>query len=181
MLGAAPGMSLGLVRPGPGPIYVAAALPGAPPIAPERILRGGQPILGEATLFRGAGAPIALLGLVWSGGLPLSGPVAQIYRAGGAPVFPTTPAATLTPSGPIGAFFLGTTGAPIGVPVFRGGGLPIGPGPAVARAIAAEQFRTAYVTAPAIGLPGLFGITAVAPAPGLGLGAAGASIAPGGL
>ena len=151
------GAPLGMVRPGPAPIYLppdALLLPGmVPPIGPPRIFGGGMPIGGEASLFFPAGAPIARLGLVWYNALPLSGPVPQIFRGGG-PVPPTLPAITLTPGGPVGAVFVGSGGGPIGVLVIGGGGLPIGPAPPVGRAIAAEQARTALVSGPAIGFPG---------------------------
>lgn len=141
-------------------------------IGPERIYRGGLPIAGLESLFFPGGAPIALLGLVWSDSLPLSGAVPQVYRAGGAPYPPTLPIITLTPSGPIGGFFVGSSGAPVGVDIFGGGGLPIGPAPPIARFIAAEQARTALVTIPAV----LFGGAGVAPIGAVSLGVAGGPI-----
>jgi len=100
-------------------------LPGAS-VEDPAFYQGGAPIGGPATLFRGEGAPIAILGGVFSGGLPLGGPITQIFRSG-APVPNTLFVSALRPSGPIGTFFLGGGGAAIGqVGV---GPRPIGPLP----------------------------------------------------
>lgn len=101
-------------------------LPGASIEAPGAY-QGGSPVGGPGSLFNIGGAPIAVLGGVFSGGLPLGGPVTQIFRSGG-PVPNTLFISTLESSGPIGTFFLGTGGEPIG----EAGelGVPIGVGPA---------------------------------------------------
>lgn len=120
-----PGGAIGEVAVGPGSLP---AVPGllqvlASPLAGPAEIPVGRPI---SPIFNIGGAPIAVLGGVFFGGLPLAGPVSQIFRGGSAPIPPTLFTATLSPSGPIGAFFIGSGGAPIGVPVMGGGGLPIG-------------------------------------------------------
>lgn len=104
----------------------------------------GAPI---SELFNVFGAPIAVLGGVFSGGLPLGGPVTQVFRGGSAPQPPTLFASTLTSSGPIGVLLVGTQGAPIGVAVIGGGALPIGLPPEAAVVVQAIQPRTAEVGA----------------------------------
>lgn len=101
-------------------------------------------------IFNIGGAPIAVLGGVFSGGLPIGGPVTQIFRGGSAPEPPTLFIATITPSGPIGTFFIGSGGAPIGGDTFGGGGLPIGVPPELQAEIGEIEPRTALVGAPAI-------------------------------
>ncbi|MFZ5824579.1 MAG: hypothetical protein ACOY94_09650 [Bacillota bacterium] len=139
--------------PGSGGAFL--AVPGIPPapsapLAPPEIFAAGEPIGGPASIFNIGGAPIAILGGVFRGGLPLGGPVAQIFRGGSAPMPPTLFIATISPSGPIGAFFIGSSGAPIGVETFGGGALPISPPEPVAVRIEAIAPRTALVTPPAI-------------------------------
>ncbi len=90
---------------------------------------GGKPVGGPSSLFNIGGAPIAILGGVFSGGLPLGGPVTQVFRSGG-PVPNTLFISTLEPSGPIGGFFIGSAGSPIGVIIEPGA--PIGMFPATA-------------------------------------------------
>ncbi|HLN61016.1 MAG TPA: hypothetical protein VK464_05635, partial [Symbiobacteriaceae bacterium] len=99
------------------------------------------------------GAPIAVLGGVFSGGLPIGGPVTQIFRGSG-PQPNTLFLATISPSGPIAAFFIGSQGSPIGVDTFGGGGLPIGPTQFVTAEIEAIGSRTAGVTAPSLAFGG---------------------------
>lgn len=98
-------------------------------------------------LFNIGGAPIAILGGVFSDGLPIGGPVTQIFRGGSAPTPPTLFVSTLTPSGPIGAFLLGASGAPIGVETLGGGGLPVGVPPEVGEEESILQPRTILVGA----------------------------------
>ncbi|HEY3364906.1 MAG TPA: hypothetical protein VGK74_07645 [Symbiobacteriaceae bacterium] len=131
-------------------------LTGGGPIAPPGAAQAatGTPVGGAASTFNIGGAPIAILGGVLSGGLPLGGPVTQVFRGGSAPMPPTLPLATLTAAGPIGSFLLGASGGPIGVEVFAGGGLPIGPAPQVEEAIVSLGARTAAVTVIAVGFPG---------------------------
>lgn len=104
----------------------------------------GAPI---SPIFNIFGAPIAVLGGVFSGGLPLGGPVAQVFRGGSAPQPPTLYYSTLTTSGPIGVLLLGAQGAPIGVQVIGGGALPIGLPPEAAVVVQSIQPRTAEVGA----------------------------------
>lgn len=137
--------------PGSGGAFI--ALPGvapAPsaPLGPPEIFAEGNPIGGPATTFNIGGAPIAILGGVFRGGLPIGGPVTQVFRGGSAPLPNTLFIATISPSGPIGAFFIGSSGAPIGIPTFGGGGLPIAPPEPAAVRIAEIQPRTALVTGP---------------------------------
>jgi hypothetical protein len=101
-------------------------------------------------LFNIEGAPIAIFGGVFSGGLPIGGPVTQIFRGGSAPVSNTLFINTLSPAGPIQQFFIGSGGAPIGIDTFGGGALPIGPAEEIALAIQSIGPRTALVWAPAI-------------------------------
>ncbi len=129
---------------GAGGVGAGAAPLGAQP-APLPVSRPISP------LFNIGGAPITVLGGVFSGGLPLGGPVTQIFRGGSAPMPPTLFVATITPAGPIGTFLLGSGGAPLGVATFGGGALPIGVSAPEARAVEAIQPRTALVGAnPAI-------------------------------
>jgi hypothetical protein len=107
----------------------------------------GAPVGGLESTFNIGGAPIAILGGVFGDGLPLGGPVGQIFR-GTAPLPNTLFINTVSSSGPIGLFFLGTSGAPIGVATFGGGGLPIEPSPPFAREIAAIGPLTAGVVGP---------------------------------
>lgn len=97
-------------------------IPGAS-IEDPAAYQGGSPVGGPASLFNIGGAPIAILGGVFSGGLPIGGPVTQIFRSG-APVPNTLFIATLQPSGPIGAFFIGSGGRAVGVVAL--GPAPIG-------------------------------------------------------
>jgi hypothetical protein len=132
-------------------------VPPAPTIsgAAATFLPAGAPVGGLESTFNIGGAPIAILGGVFGDGLPLGGPVGQIFR-GTAPLPNTLFLDTITPGGPIGLFFIGTSGAPIGVPTFGGGGLPIEPSPPFAREIAAIGPLTAGVVgppAPTGGLP----------------------------
>lgn len=151
---------------GGAPITVEVAPPGAVPLAPEQfgerglsiaaplLFTAGTPVGGPASIFNIGGAPITVLAGVFSGGLPLGGPVTQIFRGGSGPEPPTLFAQTLTPSGPIGGFFIGSGGAPIGAETFGGGALPIGLPAPVAQEAAAIQPRTALVGAnPVIGTP----------------------------
>lgn len=148
-----PGGAIGEVAVGPGSLP---AVPGllqtiSAPLAGPSEIPVGRPI---SPIFNIGGAPIAVLGGVFQGGLPIGGPVPQIFRGGSAPIPPTLFVATISPSGPIGAFLLGGGGAPIGVLTFGGGGLPIGAEQAIARAVAAIQPRTALVGAPAVAFGG---------------------------
>ncbi len=133
--------------PGSGGAFISA--PGAfvtPGIAVEAGITPGT-VPPISPLFNIGGAPIAILGGVFSGGLPLAGPLTQIFRGGGGPLPPTLFIATISPSGPIGAFFIGTEGGPIGAETFGGGGLPIG-APAEAEQVEAIlQPRTVLVGA----------------------------------
>lgn len=142
------------------PIGISISVAGLPFFGPARPLpRGGgsieapgaytagTPVGGPSSLFNIAGSPIAILGGVFSGGLPLGGPVTQIFRGGSSTVPPTLPLSTLSPSGPIGAFLIGTSGAPIGVAAFGGGGLPIGPPSELVSVIEQVQPRTALISA----------------------------------
>ena len=95
-------------------------------IEDPRAYQGGAPVGGPSSLFNIGGAPIAVFGGVFSGGLPIGGPVTQIFRSG-APVPNTLYIQTLESSGPIGTFFLGGAGAPIGE--MGEVGAPIGRGP----------------------------------------------------
>lgn len=70
---------------------------------------GGQPV-GPGSTFNISGAPIAILGGVFTNGLPLGGPVTQVFRSGGPQPF-TLFLSTLLSSGPIGPFLLGAAGA----------------------------------------------------------------------
>ena len=135
------GEPIGVDAPPGSPIRPAEALP-----VPE-----GRAI---SPLFNIGGAPIAVLGGVFSGGLPIGGPVTQIFRGGSAPTPPTLFIATITPSGPIGGFLIGESGAPIGVQTFGGGGLPVGLPPVAGREASVLQPRTTLVGAgtPLIGL-----------------------------
>jgi hypothetical protein len=131
--------------------------------------RGGEPVGGPASIFNIGGAPIAVLGGVFSGGLPLGGPVTQLFRSSG-PQPNTLFLSTLSPSGPIGNFLIGSGGAPIGVDTFGGGGLPIGPTPAIAQAIVAIGAPTALVGPPAVSFASA---QALGPAPPIGGGGSG--------
>ncbi|HYG60632.1 MAG TPA: hypothetical protein VD902_21370 [Symbiobacteriaceae bacterium] len=126
---------------------------------PEPFEQRGRPVYPLISapisdIFNIHGAPLAVLGGVFSGGLPIGGPVTQIFRGGSAPLPNTLFISTITPSGPIGAFFIGTGGAPIGVDVFRGGGLPIGIPAPLEQRIEAIQPRTALVGPPALAFGG---------------------------
>lgn len=149
-----------------GPIGPAAIGSAGQPIAPREfgtggvsiqappLFTGGTPVSGPESLFNIGGAPIAVLGGVFGDGLPIGGPVTQVFRGGSAPVPNTLFLSTLTPSGPIGNFLIGAQGGPIGALTFGGGGLPIGAPPAVFAAAAAIQPRTAAVgAAPQVGVP----------------------------
>jgi len=70
-------------------------------------------------------APPPSLGGVFSGGLPLGGPVTQIVRGESAPTPSTLFVRTLSSSGPIGGLLIGLLGEPIGAETFGRGGLPI--------------------------------------------------------
>lgn len=111
---------------GRGPIGEGGMGTGGQSILDPSAFTGGQPI-GPASIFNIMGAPIAVLGGVFEAGFPIGGPVAQIFRGGSAPVTPELFLATLSPSGPIGAFFIGSEGAPIGEETFGGGAQPIQP------------------------------------------------------
>ncbi|MFZ5814631.1 MAG: hypothetical protein ACOY93_04955 [Bacillota bacterium] len=139
--------------PGSGGAFI--AVPGIPPapsapLAPPEIFAAGEPIGGPATIFNIGGAPITVLGGVFRGGLPIGGPVTQIFRGGSAPLPNILFVATISPSGPIGEFFLGTGGAPIGSTIFGGGALPIGVVEEVAQRVEAIEPRTALGGNPAI-------------------------------
>lgn len=121
----------------------------------EFVSVGGMPI-APTTLVSVGGTPVAVLGGVFSGGFPLGGPVTQTFRGGGGPQPPTLFAATLTPAGPIGEFFIGGGGVPLVVPV---GGPFIGPIGAVPPPIS-----TIGGFGPAMGIGG------APPASGLGAG-----------
>lgn len=84
--------------------------------------QGGSPVGGPASIFNIGGAPIAILGGVFSGGLPIGGPVTQIFRSG-SEIPNTLFIITLESSGPIGAFFIGNSGEPIGL---ASGPAPVG-------------------------------------------------------
>jgi hypothetical protein len=125
---------------------------------------GGAPVGGPASIFNIGGAPIAVLGGVFSGGFPLGGPVTQTFRSNG-PQPNTLFLNTLSPGGPIAAFFIGTGGSPIGVDIFQGGGLPIGPVNAVAIAIQAIGAEAALLESPELS----FAVaTVLTPAPPIG-------------
>jgi hypothetical protein len=143
----APGGTIGEAARGPGGTFV--AMPGltqlpTPPLAGPSEIPSGQAI---SEVFNIGGAPIAILGGVFAGGLPIGGPVTQIWRGGSAPIPNTLFISTLSSSGPIGNFFIGSQGSPIGVDTFGGGGLPIGPTQVISAAVTAIQPRTALVTA----------------------------------
>ena len=129
----------------------------------------GEPVGGPASIFNIMGAPITVLGGVFSGGLPIGGPVTQIFRGGSGPVTPELFISTLTPAGPIGAFFIGAEGAPIGEATFGGGALPIVAPQAIEVRVEVLQPRTALVATEA---PLIFG----AENGGRGLGQGGAPI-----
>lgn len=125
-------------------------VPPAPTITgPTAAIVATPPVGGPESTFNIGGAPIALLGGVFGDGLPIGGPVGQIFR-GTAPLPNTLFVSTVSPGGPIGLFLLGISGAPIGVPTFGGGGLAIQPPPEVAREIAEIGPLTAAVTGPAV-------------------------------
>lgn len=75
----------------------------------------GTPI-GPDSKFNIEGAPIAVLGGVFTNGLPLGGPFSQVFRSTGPLPF-TVFESTTTSSGPIGGFLVGS----------EGGGLQFGP------------------------------------------------------
>lgn len=128
-----PGGAIGPFGPTGAMIAVPALLPAVvTPLAGPGEIPLGRPI---SPIFNIGGAPIAVFGGVFSGGMPLGGPVAQVFRGGSAPMPPELFVATVSPSGPIGTFFLGSRGSPIGVPAFGGGGLPIAAAQALAPAI----------------------------------------------
>jgi hypothetical protein len=159
---------------GGAPIGLPQAGGGGAPIGPQQVGGGGGPIGGGgptaapgaqrpaalaitaagaaqipvgtaiSPFFNIGGAPIAILGGVFSGGLPIGGPVTQIFRGVG-PLPNTLFIATISPGGPIGSFLIGSQGGPIGVDVFGGGGLPIELGPAAAITVESIQPRTAEV------------------------------------
>lgn len=68
----------------------------------------GAPI-GPDSTFNVFGAPIAILGGVFTNGLPLSGPFSQVFRSTG-PIPFTVFESTPTSSGPIGGFLIGAAG-----------------------------------------------------------------------
>ncbi|HLO04234.1 MAG TPA: hypothetical protein VK191_14070 [Symbiobacteriaceae bacterium] len=68
----------------------------------------GNPI-GPDSKFNREGAPIAVLGGVFSNGLPLGGPFSQFFRSTGPLPF-TVFESTTTSSGPIGGFLVGSEG-----------------------------------------------------------------------
>lgn len=167
---------------GSGPIIPARIAPSAAPslVASLPQISGLTGIflpLGQAIslTFNIGGAPIAVLGGVFSGGLPIGGPFTQVFRGGSAPTPPTLFITTLTSSGPIGAPFIGSSGAPIGVQTVGGGALPIGVPPGIAAELAAIQPRTALVGA-APAFPGIVtppavsfaSVTAAGAAPAIG-------------
>jgi hypothetical protein len=70
---------------------------------------GGRPVGGPASTFNIGGAPIAVLGGVFSAGLPIGSIIATINRS--TLVAPNTVFfSSLTPGGPIGELFLGASG-----------------------------------------------------------------------
>lgn len=71
----------------------------------------GTPI-GPDSKFNIMGAPIAVLGGVFTNGLPLGGPFSQVFRSTGPLPF-TVFESTTESSGPIGGFLLGSEGAAI--------------------------------------------------------------------
>jgi hypothetical protein len=115
---------------------------------PTATIIATPPVGGPDSTFNIMGAPIAILGGVFSDGLPLGGPVGQIFRGVG-PVPNTLFINTLSPAGPIGMFFIGLQGAPIGVATFGGGGLAIQPPQAAIPVIEAIQPEAALVGLPA--------------------------------
>lgn len=135
----------------------------------------GNPVGGPASIFNIGGAPIAVLGGVFSAGLPIGGPVTQIFRGGSGPQPNTLFINTITPGGPIASFFIGSGGSPIGVDVFQGGGLPIGPSEIVVVAVQALQARTALFASAA---EAFGGGEAAGPVPPIGPGAIGTRGAP---
>lgn len=71
----------------------------------------GTPI-GPDSKFNIMGAPIAVLGGVFTNGLPLSGPFSQVFRSTGPLPF-TLFESTTESSGPIGGFLIGSQGGPL--------------------------------------------------------------------
>lgn len=139
-------------RPGSGGAFISA--PGVPPTPNPLEATSVQRLISTpiSETFNIGGAPIAILGGVFSGGLPLAGPVTQIFRGGSAPMPPTLFIATVSPGGPIATFLIGSGGAPIGVDVFQGGALPIGEPPKLQQQVEQIQPRTALVGPPAVAL-----------------------------
>ncbi len=140
--------------PGSGGAFIAAR---GVPLAPRGVPAGDvQRLVSDpiSPLFNIGGAPIAVLGGVFSDGLPIAGPVTQIFRGGSAPEPPTLFLATISPSGPIGDFFIGSGGSPIGTETFGGGALPIGAPAALRVAVAQIQPREALVGPAAIAFGG---------------------------
>jgi len=125
------------------------ALPTPGIAVPEGITPGSVPPISPT--FNIGGAPIALLGGVFSEGLPIAGPVTQLFRGGGGAQPNTLFIATISPSGPIGTFLIGGGGGPIGTASFGRGGLPIGATPAVEREVEILGPRTALVGATLVG------------------------------
>lgn len=138
----APGAeAIGMETPAPGtPIGVETPPPGAPigvetpatgnPIGEETFTLEGPigpvgELTGRAVGGAGEGLPIESLSGVFSNGLPIGGPVSQIFRGGG-PEPNVLFFQTLSSAGPIGAFLIGSAGGPIGEDIFGRGGLPIG-------------------------------------------------------
>lgn len=156
---------------GAAPIGSPGGLPAAGSLEQQAIpVPQGMPVGGAASTFNIGGAPIAILGGVFSGGMPIGGPVTQIFRGGSAPIPPTLFVATITDSGPIANFLLGTSGAPIGVEAFGGGGLPIAPTQAIVTAIQQLEPRTAAVTAIAVAFGGGTAASPAGPIDGSGFG-----------
>lgn len=82
---------------------------------------GGGPIVPMGVPLP-TGAALSPLGGVFTGGYPLGGPLSETFRGGGGPLPPTLFISTVSPAGPIGGFFVGTGGVPIGVGVATAGG-----------------------------------------------------------
>ena len=138
--GSAPISAIGSPASARGPAGASVEAPGA--------YFGGSPVGGPSSIFNIAGAPISVLGGVFGDGLPIGGPVTQIFRSG-APVPNTLYIITLTSGGPIGLFFLPAGGVPIGFPGLPATiGLPIGLGFGEA---GTPIFATAPI--PGIGVP----------------------------
>lgn len=102
--------------------------PGGSSIYDPSAFTGGGPI-GPGSLFNIMGAPIAVLGGVFSAGYPLGGPVSQVFR--GSAIVPFTIfESTLSSAGPIGDFQIGRGGEDLGFgpsPIFLIRAPSIGP------------------------------------------------------